>query len=253
MDPTKNQRGKRMWPSLPVANNMADIANGFFVASLVVGVVATIVIIWMSGVKESYWEKDRAESAERVAALNNDTARLQSENLALQTVLLPRRIELHDGKADELFAAMAEFKSVGFAIQPVNDPEARNLAGEIILALAFVGVRASMDEGHSGLNPTNVAEGVSVSFPAGNPLVERAGNVLADILTTAGFGVVNPVFRRGHEPQDPKDNASGLVSPIHNGVVVAVGQRPVYHVIAWINRERSRAAGNAEAPKAEVK
>jgi hypothetical protein len=36
---------------------------------LVVGVVFTILIVWMAGVKEGYWERDRTESAERVASL----------------------------------------------------------------------------------------------------------------------------------------------------------------------------------------
>jgi len=58
-----------MWPSLPVANHIADLANIFFIGSLVVGVAATVLIVWMSGVKEAYWEKDRTESAERVAGL----------------------------------------------------------------------------------------------------------------------------------------------------------------------------------------
>jgi hypothetical protein len=54
---------------LPVANHVADIANIFFIGSLVVGVVSTVLIVWMSGLKEAYWEKDRTESAERVASL----------------------------------------------------------------------------------------------------------------------------------------------------------------------------------------
>src|ERR1700730_5581558 len=69
MAPIGNQRGKRMWPSLPVANHIADVANWFFIGSLVVGVVSTILIVWMAGVKEAYWETDRAESAERIASL----------------------------------------------------------------------------------------------------------------------------------------------------------------------------------------
>ena len=58
-----------MWPSLPAANHIADVANIFFIGSLVIGVVSTVLIVWMSGVKEAYWEKDRTESAERIAVV----------------------------------------------------------------------------------------------------------------------------------------------------------------------------------------
>jgi hypothetical protein len=196
------------------------------------------------------------ESSERI---KNETARLQSENLALQTVLLPRHVGLYGGpdgpaKADTWFAPMAEFDTVSFAIQPVNDAEARSLAEEIMIGLAFVGIRASIDEGMVTVNPTNAGEGVSVSFPTGNPLLERAGNSLADALTKAGLGVGDmPVFRRGGIPPDPKDIASGLVNPIHKGVVVAVGQRPVSLTVAWLNRERSRPAGNPAAANTDAK
>jgi hypothetical protein len=64
---------------------------------------------------------------------------------------------------------------------------------------------------------------------------------------------IRPIWRYGTIPPDPKDIASGLVSPIHSGVVVAVGQRPVSRVVAWINRERSKAAGNPAAANTEAK
>jgi hypothetical protein len=129
---------------------------------------------------------------------------------------------------------MAGFDPVKFTVQPVNDAEARNLAEEIVLGLAFVGISASIDERRVALNPTTVGEGVSVWFPSGNPLLERAGNALADALTKAGLGVGDwPVFRRAGIPPDPADIASGFVSSIHLGVVVEVGQRPISHMVAW--------------------
>jgi hypothetical protein len=93
-----------MWPSLPTANHIADLANVFFIGSLVAGVVSTILIVWMSGVKETYWEKDRTESAERVAGLvlqgdqlRKDTAeanaRTKESELALAELSSPRNID----------------------------------------------------------------------------------------------------------------------------------------------------------------
>jgi hypothetical protein len=238
---TANTWFGRSWWGLMIAGGITALAACATVAFL-------IIQFWSSNIKERF-------SDEHIAMLNNDTARLTAENLALQAVLLPRHIELHGGKADGLFAAaMAEFKTVSFAIQPVNDAEARNLANEITLALAFVGIRAGIDEGATALNPNTVAEGVMVSFPKGDPLLEKAANSLADILTNAGLGVGNiPVWRYGIIPQDPKDIAAGLVNPIHLGVVVAVGQRPVSQTVAWLKANRPAAAGEPAASKIEKK
>jgi F0F1-type ATP synthase epsilon subunit len=193
---------------------------------------------------------EAAKANESTAKLNNETAKLQADNLALQTVLRPRHIGVTGAlggtsKVEALFATMAEFRDVSFAIQPVNDAEARNLANEIMLALAFVGIKSKIDEGATSVNPMTVAEGVMVLFPLGNTIAEKAGNALADALTGAGLGLGNmPVYRQGSAPPDPKDIAAGLVNPIHNGVVVAVGLRPVSQMVEWIKLRRSDAGWN---------
>jgi hypothetical protein len=207
-------------------------------------------------ISETRSEAARAnESSEK---LRRDTAQLQSENLALQTVLLPRRVSLSSAtfpnNADVWFAPLSGFNMVPFAIQPVNDAEARSLAEDISIGLAFVGVVADIDEGAAKLNPTNVAEGVTVSFPEGNAVFEKAANLLADALTKAGLGVGDmPVFRHGVLVSEPKDIASGLVNPIHNGVVVAIGQRPISQTVAWLKRERSKPGDNSAANATAVK
>jgi hypothetical protein len=261
---TANTWFGRSWWGLMISGGTTALAACATVAFL-------ILQFWSSNIKERFSDErisaNEAETAravadsdaaregtakanERIAGLNNDTARLTAENLALQTVLLPRHVGLYGGpdgpsKTETWFAGMAEFDAVSFAIQPVNDAEARNLASEIMLALAFVGIRASIDES---------AEGVMVSFPKGNPLAEKAGNALADALTSAGLGVGNtPVLRSGIIPPDPKDIPAGLVNPIHKGVVVAVGQRPVSQTVAWLKRERLIPAGNAATAKTDMK
>lgn len=247
-----------MWPfsemSLATATLVGTLANWGLVVSLVAGVISTVVIVQTADVKEEHWADDRKESSERIAKLNNDAARLQADNLALQTVMVPRHIALHDGKADALFAPMAEFTTVSFALQTVNDPEAQNLAGEIGLALAFVGIRATHDEALTAKNPNTSSEGVMVSFPKGDALLEKAGNALADVLTRAGLGVgTMPVFRYGITPQDPKDIASGLVNPIHLGIVIKVGQRPVSQMVEWLKRGRPASFAEPPAEKNEKK
>jgi hypothetical protein len=71
-----------MWPSLETASRIADLANVSFIVSLVVGVVSTILIVWMASVKETHWDSERMASAERIAQLNNETARLRDASVS---------------------------------------------------------------------------------------------------------------------------------------------------------------------------
>jgi hypothetical protein len=257
-----------MWPfsemSLGTASLVSTIANWLLLASLVGGVLSTFAIVKSSDVKEEHWAEDRRISNERIAGLNNDTARLQADNLALQTVLLPRHVGIigvnERPKAETWFAGMAAFAGVPIVIQPTDDNEARNLAAEITIALAFVGVRASVDENATGLKPSQFSEGVSVAYATGKPWTKeapnqpwfewaKAANMLADALTKAGLGVGEaPVQRYGFIPAE--DPATVNFRTIREGVLVYVGQRPVSHTIAWIKQGRPDAAGNRPADAA---
>jgi hypothetical protein len=78
----KKQGDKRVWVSwlsLESANHIADWANVIFVVSLVAGVISTIFIMGTTNVKEWYWEKDRTESRERVAAAELKTEQLRKQ------------------------------------------------------------------------------------------------------------------------------------------------------------------------------
>lgn len=72
-----NKRGGRMWTpsvSLELATRIYDGANIAFLISLVVGVIATALIMAMGTIKESHWEKERTASNERIAELGKETA-----------------------------------------------------------------------------------------------------------------------------------------------------------------------------------
>jgi hypothetical protein len=134
-----------MWPSLPVANHIADVANIFFIGSLVVGVAATVLIVWMSGVKEAYWEKDRTESAERVASLivqgdqlRKDTAeanaRALESQLALEKFKAPRT--LTPEQLNRVSERLKPFTAVRFDTSIIpGDPEAMGFLVQIASAL----------------------------------------------------------------------------------------------------------------------
>ena len=82
-------------------------------------------IVKTADVKEEHWAEDRRISNERVATLNNKTAQLQADNLALQTVLLPRHVGLigfdRSPPAAEWFAGIAPFAGTELLIQVAND------------------------------------------------------------------------------------------------------------------------------------
>jgi hypothetical protein len=157
MVPIGNQRGKRMWPSLPTAGHIADVANWFFIGSLVVGVVSTTLIVWMAGVKEAYWERDRTESAERIAELivqgdqlRKGTAEANARaaeaskqaveaQLALEKFKSPRRLTMD--QIDSLIGVMKRFAGTQFDVaMAITDPEAEDLLGQIEDTMAAAGL-----------------------------------------------------------------------------------------------------------------
>jgi hypothetical protein len=238
------------------------------VLGLIASLISAYVLYRVADISQKELVSETRTSAELIAGLNNDTARLTADNLALQTVLLPRHAGIFGvngrPKAETWFAGMEAFAGVPFVIQPTDDHEARNLAAEIALALATFGVKANIDEGATSLTPSRISEGVSVAYATGKPWTKekeepnqpwfewaKAANVLADALTKAGLGVGEaPVQRYGFiSAEDP---AAGNFKTIREGVLVYVGQRPVSHTIAWIKQGRPDAAGNKPADAAPI-
>ena len=82
-----NHGGIRMWLSLEVASRISDWANLAFIGSLVAGVVATVLIVWMANVKEGHWDRERDAAKERIAGLLNDTQRLSGEADAAKALI----------------------------------------------------------------------------------------------------------------------------------------------------------------------
>lgn len=78
-------------PSLEVASRIADLANIFFIGSLVVGVISTILIVWVANVKEGHWDDLRRRSDEKIAEAN---ARTKEAELALEKYKRPRNLDV---------------------------------------------------------------------------------------------------------------------------------------------------------------
>ena len=63
-----------MWPSVETASLLYNLANIGLVLGLIIGVVSTIVLVRMGNVKETYLNKDLADSRERTASLEKQSA-----------------------------------------------------------------------------------------------------------------------------------------------------------------------------------
>ena len=216
-----------------------------------------------------------SKTSERIANLNNDTARLTAENLALQTVLLPRHVGLigidEEPKAKTWFAGFDRWAGVKILIQVVpGDPEAQNLANEIAIVLSMSGWKPEfLNESRSGYS-LNLSEGLSVyspgSYKAWDPENKEqqefarlggAAKSLASALTRAGLEVgpypVSGIHGliivadfppgSGGEANDPFRN----FSPKLDGVYLQVGSRLVARTVAWIKRGRPDELGRTPA------
>jgi len=83
-----------MWPSFETAVRLYDVANISLIGALVIGVIATALVIWMGNVKEEYLRRDladtnaRAEEAKAASSeANARAAELEKEaaNARLET------------------------------------------------------------------------------------------------------------------------------------------------------------------------
>ena len=88
--------------------------------SLILGVIATGLIVWTTDVKERYWDADRARSNERIHDLDvvvaNANARAAEADLArakIEARLAPRR--LNEQQQESLAGKMAAFSQIGDA------------------------------------------------------------------------------------------------------------------------------------------
>jgi hypothetical protein len=72
-----NQGGKCMWPSLKTAIWLYDFANIGLIIGLVIGVISTVLVIWMGNVKEEHLNRALANSRERTATLEKQSTELK--------------------------------------------------------------------------------------------------------------------------------------------------------------------------------
>jgi len=68
------QGGMRMWLSIDTASWIYDLANIGLIIGLVLGVICTVLAVWIGNVKEDYLNRALVDSRERTATLEKQSA-----------------------------------------------------------------------------------------------------------------------------------------------------------------------------------
>jgi hypothetical protein len=76
-----------MWPSEEVASRLYDWANFGLIVGLVVGIVSTVLLVWMGNAKESYLRTHIAGAGKAAAQANERSKVLEGDNLNLRLEL----------------------------------------------------------------------------------------------------------------------------------------------------------------------
>jgi hypothetical protein len=216
-----------MWPSLETASFVSTLANWALVASLGVGVVATLLIVWMGNVKEAYWDADRQYSRERVVSLESGMSEANARvaeavqktseaELALERLRqnqMPRRVSSEH--ITELSESASRFSGQRFTVTSLmGDDEGRDLAMQIVGAL---------DKGgwdHDG--PRGIRRAVRTDHPIGSeievsPIDTDSGRVPAAAVEMmrlfVKYGLMaQPILTRIIDPQSaPSPGTFGLL------------------------------------------
>jgi hypothetical protein len=173
----ENRGSERVWPSLETASRVADLANGLFIASLVLGVFSTILIWWMANVKEAHWNNLRRESDEKIAQANKAAA-LANERASIneQSAIDAKR---------ELEAEMTARLQLQEKVAPRNlGPDQQQALADAVRGYAgkSVAIQSYAQDAEAGLLAQQIASGLQVGG------LEVRPN-LASIMPFGGFTV----------------------------------------------------------------
>ncbi|MBI3700297.1 MAG: hypothetical protein HY242_07610 [Afipia sp.] len=120
MTETANRIATEPWPSLEWASWIFDRASFVLIASLAVGVLATVAIVWMGIVKEHHWDLLREKS--------------EDARIALEAKVAPRRLSgEQSAKMEEALAGAPLLPIV--VVSRLFDPEGADFADDIAAVL----------------------------------------------------------------------------------------------------------------------
>lgn len=189
-----------VWPSESAASRAYDVASFGLIAGLAIGVVSTVLIVWMGNVKETYLRlslsaatagaadaSNRAASADKAAAEANErAAKAELETARIKASIAPRF--LSGEQREKLIAAIRGKLSVDVRVENLStDVEAYPYAQQFLEALKAAGVSA---EWQTFPYPFFWFNEPGIYVWEGGPDVEDQGEALKDALASAGIHAV---------------------------------------------------------------
>ena len=237
------KRRKGMWFSFEVASRIYDWANVFLIGALAVGVVATVLVVWMGNVKEAYLRRDiafagsesanaheRAAKAEQAAAEANKKA--EEERLArvkIEEKLSPRRLSKE--QFNTIVSQMTKWsklpgtdiKQDAAVFSVSSNFESTSLADQIAAVLKTAGWNINR-------YPVTYGKSYSLSgigiLTSSNPLGIAVGEALLRALNSERFFTfIIPEKRSGCEEQNME--ASKIkTNPWCSQISVIIGDHP---------------------------
>lgn len=225
-----------MWPSFETAVWLYDKANIFLIGALVVGAIATVLVVWMGNVKEEYLRRDladtnaRAEEAKAQAAEANEKA--ESERLArvkIEEKLKPRRLTPEQQSSiTKHMLAWAKLPGTEIAqsiavFATSTTFESSRLADQIAASLASAGWNINRNSVTFGMSLTVGGVGLLTS---NNPRSIAVAGALAKALNEERIDAfVVPTKRSGCEEQKMSPERIAT-DPFCSQVSVLVGDHP---------------------------
>lgn len=197
-----------MWPSFETAVWLYDRANLLVIGALTIGVIATVLVVWMGNVKEEYLRRDLASTNERAA---NAEERAAEANLELARLKAPRTLTAE--QKNRISERVRKFPGTIFdATTYPGEPEAVAFTNIISELLEAAGWTLNPRRGQSSLMGSASGMVVVIGKHAGAP-AEMAGKELTAAL--AGEGVTVSLA-----------HASLQVNPIKVAIQIQVARKP---------------------------
>jgi hypothetical protein len=191
-----------MWPSEEITSRLYDLANIGLIFGLIIGVISTVLIVWMGNKKETYLRQHLADTNERAAHAEERAAEATSrteeervKRLELEASIQPRRLTA-DQKA-KLTSVLKPFSAIPITLDWVagGGQESADLASDINDALMSAGIAIKsrnllMDQYFKG-----------IILMAGDSRLGQA-EVIATFLIEVGLAKKPVGFQKITDPQE---------------------------------------------------
>jgi hypothetical protein len=196
------------------ASRIYDAANIALLIGLVVGLVATFLIVWMGNVKDEYLRKELSDQRERTA--NAELELLRERQHTANRDISPEDQAAISEKLKAFTGPRGQHGEID--IFPATF-ETRFLAGQIESIL--INAKWSMAPFPKLLPtaPIITVQGVGIFSTPDKPSVDAAKELFRLLSTTAASGVLIP-------PGSPNTSRGELPNPDNPRVVVLVGDKP---------------------------